>query len=84
MRLLSSFKHFCYSFDIAVGFFCVSEYVRFFRICTYLQGSAKILQICTYLQRSAKILQIWTDSQRSKTWVVDGILENIQKQYKNR
>ena len=39
------------------GFYCVSEYVSFFRICTYLQRSAKILQICT-------------DSQRSKTLVV--------------
>ena len=69
MRLISNFKHFYYSFDIAVWFQCVSDKVIFLRICTYLQRSAKILQICT-------------DSQRSKTWVFklqkNGKLPNVQ------
>ena len=76
MRLLSSFKHLYYSFDIPVRVFIAFLSVFFFRICTYLQRSVKILQICTYLQRSAKILQICTDSQRSKTrvhWKAAGI-----------
>ena len=55
MRFLSGFRHFYYSLTLLWGFYCVSKWVIFLRICTYLQRSAKILQICT-------------DSQRSKTW----------------
>ena len=65
MRLLSSFKHFYYSFDIAAGFLLCFWVSQFF------------FQICTYVQRSAKILQICTDSQRSKTWDVFQMVLNF-------
>ena len=52
MRLLSSFEHFCYSFDIAVGFLLCLCVCQFF---SNLHISAKICKNSANLPISAKI-----------------------------
>ena len=75
MRLLSSFKHFYYSFDIAVRF------LLFLSVSVFSE-SAHICKNSADLHLSAKILQI-TDSQRSKTWEANHLLINLDEFSRN-